>query len=388
VAHVITRLIVGGAQENTLATMIGHARTGAFDAELLVGPTYGPEGSLVGEARRAGIVMRRVPALLREINPPADAVALFHLATILFRGRFDIVHTHSSKAGILGRVAARIARVPIVIHTAHGWAFSDERATFRRGFVHAERWCAALTDAFIAVSAEDVLSASRLGIGRPEQYTIIRSGIDLARFSRPARDPADVRRELGIPDAARVMGSVMRLSPQKNPLALVETLSSLCEEFPDLVLVIVGDGPLRAEVQSLAATRGLAGRVILPGLRSDVPDLLGLFEIFVFSSWFEGLPRVVPQAMAAGLAVVSTDSGGVREAVSEGITGYVVARGDGAALTSRVRELLRDPERARAMGARGREHAVEFDVARMVMSIEDVYRGLLASRSARGVESA
>jgi glycosyltransferase involved in cell wall biosynthesis len=361
-----------------VATCVGHSRSGAFDAELFFGPTYGAEGSLVEDARRQGLVLRKIPTLLREVNPLADPCALAHLTYAFARGRYDVVHTHSSKAGILGRVAARAARVPIVVHTVHGWGFNDEGASLQPAFVRAERWCAPLADALIAVSEDAVTEALRRGVGRPEQYTVIRSGVDLTRFARPTGSTRRLREELGIPETARIVGSVMRLSPPKDPMGLVDLLAGVIARIPDVVLVIVGEGPMRAALEDHVATRRLSDRVYLPGLRSDVPEFLALFEVFVFSSGFEGLPRVVPQAMAAGLPVVATDVGGIREAVIDGGTGYLVAPGDREALVARTAELLIDGDRARTMGTAGRAHATRFDARTMIAEIEALYHRLLA----------
>lgn len=382
VAHVITRLIVGGAQENTLASVIGHRRRGAYDADLLVGPTYGSEGTLEPEAAAAGVDLVRVPMLLRETNPVADPIALADLVRRFRRGRYDVVHTHSSKAGILGRLAARIARVPHVVHTAHGWGFHPgQRPAVRRTYERVERAAADLAHALVVVTPRDRDKALELRIGRPERYEVIRSGIDVDRFATPTRHRDQVRDELGIPRDAVVVGSVMRLSPQKAPDILVDAVAPLCRRDPGLRLLIVGDGPLRAELEARIRRHGIESAVVLPGLRRDVPELLAAMDVFALSSRWEGLPRVLPQAMAASLPVVATAVDGSAEAVIEGENGHLVPTGDADALSAALGRMVADGELRRRMGAAGRARVAEFDVDTMVARIEALYDRLLAERT-------
>ena len=381
VAHVITRLIVGGAQENTLASVIELRRRGRFDADLILGPTYGPEGSLVPRARERGVAPRLVRSLRREVNPVLDPVALAALAGVFRQGRYDLVHTHSSKAGVLGRVAARLARVPVVVHTVHGWGFNDrQRPLVHRSFAALERWCAGFTDALVTVTPRDAEVGLTLGIGEPAQYTTIRSGIDIAHFGTPARSRAETRAELGLGEHHRVAVSVMRLVPQKAPLDVIDAAGRLVRDVPDARFLIVGDGPLRESVEARCRTLEIRERVVFTGLRPDVPDLLAASDVLALASLWEGLPRVIPQAMAAGLPVVATAVGGNAEAVVDGVTGLLVPPRDPAALGAALAALLADPDRARALGAAGRARVDEFSVHRMVDDIEALYETCLATR--------
>ena len=250
VAHVITRLIVGGAQENTLASVVEHRRRGRFASDLILGPTLGPEGSLVSEARTCGVEPRLVASLRRQVNPLMDAIALLSLVRVFRREQYDVVHTHSSKAGILARLAARIASVPVVVHTVHGWGFNDrQRPLVRNAYVSLERWCARFTDALITVTPRDAERGLSIGIGQPGLYTTIRSGIDIARFGASRQRREAVRAELGLAKGDRVVISVMRLTPQKAPLDLIDAVARLVRDVPDARVVIVGDGPLRNAVE-------------------------------------------------------------------------------------------------------------------------------------------
>lgn len=374
VAHVITRLIVGGAQENTLASVVELRRRGRFDADLILGPTYGPEGTLVPEARRLGVEPRLIRSLRREVNPLLDPVALGALTLMFRRDQYDIVHTHSSKAGVLGRIAARAARVPAIVHTVHGWGFNERQPLLvNRTFTAAERWCAGFTNVLVTVTPRDTEVGLALGIGRPAQYTTIRSGIDVAHFRTPHRSRQEVRSELGLSTDAPVVASVMRLVPQKAPLDFIDAAGRLLREIPDARILIVGDGPLRQTAEARCRALGIRKPFVFTGLRTDVPDLLAASDVLALASLWEGLPRVIPQAMAAGLPVVATAVAGNAEAVADGVTGILVPPRDPAALGTALAAVLADRARGKAMGAAGRARVDEFSVDRMVNDLEALY---------------
>jgi glycosyltransferase involved in cell wall biosynthesis len=371
-------MIVGGAQENTMLScaLVDRAR---FPSELLSGPETGSEGELHGETRARGVTHHLEPALVRALHPVKDAIAL------LRRGRWDIVHTHSSKAGILGRIAARLAGVPHVVHTVHGWGFTPgQPAHLYRLYVALERLCARWCDTLVVVANVDREDGLAHGIGRPAQYRLVRSGIQIEVYRDVATTRAEARARLGIPASALVVGSVGRLSPQKAPLDLLEGFAALARERADAHLAIVGDGPLRDEVEARVAALGLAGRVHLPGLRRDVPELLRAFDVFALASRWEGLPRVFPQAMAAGLPIVATRVDGAADAIEDGATGRLVEVGDAAGLGCALIELAGDPDRRRAMGERGRARVEEFSAARMARRLEGIYAALAEGRTPPG----
>lgn len=380
VLQVITRLIVGGAQETVMlvADMLDPAR---FDASVISGPQTGPEGSLIEAVRARGVPLTIEPALVREINPAKDLLAFVRLIRFIRRGRYDIVHTNSSKAGILGRWAARIAGVPIVVHTVHGWAHNDrQHPLVRRFYVFLEQLTQHITDRLIVVSPRNTEKGLADGIATPEKYITIRSGIELNRFRQPVRPREAVRAELGIPPDAAVVGMVTRLSPQKAPLDFVKAVARVTERRPDVHFVVVGDGPLRAEVEAQVAAGGLVDRFHLTGLRCDVPDLLHSFDIFALTSLWEGLPRVLTQAMAAGLAIVATAVDGNAEAVEDGVNGILTPPGEPQALAAALLRLLDDPTLAAEMGAVGRERSAEFGARKMVDDIAELYETLLVER--------
>jgi glycosyltransferase involved in cell wall biosynthesis len=381
VLHAITRLIVGGAQENTMLTaaLLDPAR---YAVEIVSGPQTGPEGSLIPEVRARGIRLTILPSLVRQVNPLRDAVALVALVRLVRRGRYDIVHTHSSKAGILGRWAARLAGVPIIVHTVHGWGHHDrQHPLVRRAYILLERITHRITDRLIVVSPRNTERGLADGIATPEKYVTIRSGIELDRFRLPSRPPEVVRAELGVPLESLVVGTVTRLSPQKAPLDFVAAAAQVAAQRQDVHFVIVGDGPLRAEVEAQLTALGLTGRVHLTGLRRDVPDLLHSFDIFVLTSLWEGLPRVLPQAMAAGLPVVTTAVDGTVEAVTDGLNGFLTPPGAPAAVASAVLCLLDDAALRGKMGQAGQTRVEEFGGYKMIQDIAALYEALLAERA-------
>jgi glycosyltransferase involved in cell wall biosynthesis len=383
VLHIITRLIIGGAQENTMLTaaLLDPAR---YTVEVISGPQTGPEGSLIPEVRARGIPLTILPSLVREIHPLKDPAAVAALARFIKQGRYDIVHTHSSKAGILGRWAARLANVPIIVHTVHGWAHHDrQRPLERRTYILLERITQRVTDRLVVVSPRNIEKGLADSIAVPKKYVTIRSGIELDRFRAPARPREAVRAELGIPQGAVVVGTVTRLSPQKAPLDFVAAAAQVAAQRRDARFVIVGDGPLRAEVEAQVSALGLAERVRLTGLRRDVPDLLHSFDIFALTSLWEGLPRVLPQAMAAGLPIVATAVDGNAEAVTDGVNGFLTPAGDPSAMAGGLLRMLDGPALRREMGWIGQTMVEEFGAVKMVQDIAALYEALLAEHTIR-----
>lgn len=380
VMHIITRLIVGGAQENTVLTaaLLDKRR---FDTEVISGPQTGPEGSLIDQVHQRGVPLTILPDLVREISPLHDLKALFKLARLIRRNRCDIIHTHSSKAGVLGRWAGWMAGVPIIVHTVHGWGHTDRQHPFVRSvYITLEKLTQRVTDRLIVVSPRNTEKGLADGIATPDKYVTIRSGIELDRFLRPSRSRAEMRAELSIPPDVPVMGTVARLSLQKAPLDFVTAAAIVADAIPQAHFVFVGDGPLRDQTEAAIEEAGLTTRFHLTGLRRDVPELLTTFDVFALSSLWEGLPRVLPQAMAAGLPMIATAIDGNAEAISDGVNGRLVPPADPPALARAVIALLRDPDAARRMGQAGLARVREFSAAKMVDDIARLYEALLSAK--------
>ena len=350
---------------------------GRFPSDLLCGPQTGSEGELHTETRARGVPLLIEPSLVREVDPPRDLLALWRLYRFMRAGKYDVVHMHSSKAGILGRVAARLAGVRAVVHTAHGWPFTRQQSGLGRQLdIALEKMCAPLCDTIVVVAEPDRVDGLRLGVGRPEQYRLIRSGIEIEGYRDVALSRAEARRRIGVPDDAFVIGTVGRLSPQKAPLDLLTAFVPVAAERPETHLVFVGDGPLRGDVEARAAAAGLTRRVHLLGLRRDVADLQRAFDVFALASRWEGLPRVFPQAMAAGLPIVATRVAGAPDAVVPDETGWLVEVGDTEGLANRLRTLAEDPALARRMGQAGLARVEEFSARRMVDQLAGLYQEL------------
>jgi glycosyltransferase involved in cell wall biosynthesis len=378
VLHPITRMIVGGAQENTMYTaeMLDYSR---FHTEILCGPQTGSEGSLIEETRQRDVPMIIIPDLVRQISPLQDMRTLRNLTSLVRANQYSIVHTHSSKAGILGRLAARNAGVPIIIHTVHGWSFHEYLSTpVRALYIMLERWAAKFTDALIVVAERDIHKGLNVKIGKPNQYKLIRSAIPLEEFDPSIVDRQSVRRELGIPENAPVVGNVGRFSEQKNPLDWTRVAGIIGRSHPSVHFLLVGDGPLRAQVFDRLEQEGIAERTILTGLRRDIPPLISAMDIFLLTSLWEGLPRVIPQSMAMRKPVVAFRVDGVSEAIHDGQTGFLCSPGDVSAMAQRCSYLIENPVERKVFGESGRAYTIEeFNLYKMIAQIEDVYETLI-----------
>lgn len=349
IVHLITRLELGGAQQNTLYCVEQHDRM-----RFAVGLWAGEGGILDARARSMEEAdVRIVPWLVHPIDPARDAIAVTRLASLL--RDVDLVHTHSSKAGILGRAAARLAGVPGIVHTVHGWSFNDvQPAVTRRFYVEAERAAARVTDRIVCVARFDRERGLGAGIGHPSQYRIVRSGIDPRLYVAPEGTRERVRRALGAGPQDVVVGSIANFKPQKGPLDFVEAARRARLRDPRLRFFIAGDGDLRPAAERAIADAGLGDAVHLLGWRDDVPELLAAMDIFLLTSLFEGLPRVVLQAMAASVPVVATDTGGVAEVVLDGKTGRLVPPGDPAAAAEAIVALAEHTDTRRRFAASAR----------------------------------
>ncbi|MEA3409523.1 MAG: glycosyltransferase, partial [Candidatus Eisenbacteria bacterium] len=374
VLHLITRLIVGGAQENTIAS-VQRVNPERYDSHLWCGPQIGSEGSLFQDARDRGELPRVVTNLVREIRPLRDLAVVVQLARLMRRERFDIVHTHCSKAGIVGRVAAKLAGVPHIIHSLHGWAFHDRmNSIVRRVYVASESMMEPWTRPLVSVSKQTTKDGLEAGIGAPENYRLIRSGIPLDRFRADKARGRAVRAQLGINENDIVIGSVGRLAPQKNPMDFVKIAELLLARHTNLTFLYVGDGPMRESIEAATAARGIAESVRLLGVRDDVPDLLRAMDVFILTSLWEGLPRVVLQALATGLPVVAYNTAGIAEAVVQERNGFLVARGAVDETVELLDRLINDPI---ARAEMGRTAADDFDPAfsedGMISDLERLY---------------
>jgi glycosyltransferase involved in cell wall biosynthesis len=386
VAHVITRLIVGGAQENTVATALGLHKKYGVEVQLISGPTIGPEGSLEPEVNRIPGLLTILPQLVRPIHPLKDFRALKALEKFFREHKPDIVHTHSGKAGILGRLAGRRAEVPIIIHTIHGPSFG----TFQNGlsnfiFRFAEQKAARSTTHFVVVAEamkEQYLAA---GIGKPEQYTKIFSGFALQPFLE-AQNDLELRNQFGFKPDDFVVGKIARLFKLKGHDDLLTVAPELIRQNPKIKFLLVGDGEWRSRLQALARDHGVERNFAFAGLvpPAEVPRYIGIMDALVHLSLREGLPRALPQALAAGKPVIAYDCDGAREICLDGQTGFLIPPGDLSALKARLLQLAGDKELCLKLGSAGSGFVREnFAVEKMVDEIYNLYQKLAAERGSR-----
>lgn len=387
IAHVITRLIVGGAQENTVASVLGLRGRHQLDVQLISGPTQGSEGSLLPVLNANEFPITEVTDLVRPVHPLRDFRALRTLTSLFRETKPDLVHTHSGKAGILGRIAARKAGVPVIVHTIHGPSFGRfQGAVANWVFRFAERRVGRFTDHFVSVSEAMTDQYLAAGIGSRPLYTKILSGFDLEPFHRAQNDPA-LRSRLGLAESDFVIGKIARLAPLKGLEDLLRILPELTRDCPRLKLVLVGDGPLRPELEKEAARLGVQDHVRFAGLvaPADIPRYFGIMDIVVHFSYREGLPRAVSQGMAAAKPVVAYDCDGAREVCRDGQTGFLIPPGDLTLAKKRICELSRNPELRSKLGHQGQRLVTElFSVERMVDELRLLYGRLWEARKASG----
>ena len=382
VIHIITRLVVGGAQENTVATVLGLRRKSGVEVSLISGPTIGPEGSLEFSLQAAGANFEIVPELVRPVHPWNDWLALRRLEKILREQKPGIVHTHSGKAGILGRLAARRAGVPIIIHTIHGPSFGNfQNAAANFIFRAAEKYAVRTTSHFIVVAdamKEQYLAAD---IGTPGQYTKIFSGFALEPFLA-AKNNLELRKRLGIAPDDFVIGKISRLFKLKGHDDLFAVAPELIRRHPKIKFLLVGDGEWRGRFENLAKTLGLEKNFIFTGLvpPAEVPRYVGIMDALVHLSLREGLPRALPQALAAAKPVVAYDCDGAREVCRDGQTGFLIKPGDLTGLKNRLLQIANDPALCKKYGQSGTDFVRKnFAVEKMVDSIYNLYLKLAAA---------
>jgi glycosyltransferase involved in cell wall biosynthesis len=378
-------MILGGAQEDALVTVNALRRTGAYEAGIVAGPETGPEGELLSEARGCGLPVRVVPEMRRAVRPVLDLAAVSALRRLFSELKPDIVQTHSSKAGVLGRLAARAAGVPVVIHRVHGVAFGPWQTRFgNTAFVAAERAAAPLADRLVTVA--DFLKDQCLaaGVGRPEQFETIRCGFDVRPYLDAGPETRErVRREFGFLEDDLVIVKIARLSELKGHGYVLAAAPEVLRELPRAKFLFVGGGKLRGDLERDAREKLPAGTVRFTGLvpRERIPGVLAASDILVHAGLREGLPLVLVQAMLAGRPVVSFDLDGAPEVVLPGETGLLIEPGDKAGLARAVVGLGRDPGRRAALSARGRAACREaFGLETLVRSIDRLYRGLLREK--------
>ena len=381
VARVIARLNIGGPAQHAILLAAGLDRT-RFSTTLVTGVVGRGEGDFSGMAHARGVDPVVIPELGRAIHPARDLMALIKLVRLFRALRPDIVHTHTAKAGTLGRLAARFARVPVKIHTFHGHVLEGYfPRPVTRAFLEIERRLARTTDRLVTVSPRLKAQLLAMGIGRPEQVEVVPLGLDLERFRRALPASPTLRPSLGLAEGAPLLGIVGRLVPIKDHATLFRALARLHAEGRIAHLAVVGDGEERVRLEGLARSLGLGLQIHFLGWRVDLETILGELDVVICASRNEGTPVALIEAMATGTPVLSTEVGGVADLVTHGLTGWLVSPGDPDAMARGIRHLLDDGPLRGRLAAAGREVALDrHEVACLISRVEVLYTDLLPKK--------
>lgn len=378
IAEVITRLDQGGSPEVVLALLRGldHER---YAVTLISGLTMNMADNLSENIKDKRIKFIYLPSLVRNINPVLDAIAFFKLYGIFKRERFGIVHTHTSKAGALGRLAAKLAGTPVVIYNTHGHVFYGYfNQFFNKLIMYIEKFLANFSDAIITLSKKEKDDFVSLKIAKPDKLRVIYNGIDLDKFANTQVDIKKNKKELDLPLDCPVVGLISRLEPVKDPLGFIEAAKIICSAIPNSCFLIVGDGFLRSKVEERARQLGIKEKVIFTGFREDIPEILKTLDLVVLCSLNEGLGISLIEAQAAGIPVIATQVGGIPEVVIDGETGILVLPGKPEALAKAVIGLLQDRPRLLRMGRSAQAWVrSRFSIASMLREYSDLYEKLI-----------
>ncbi len=383
--RIITRYIKGGADRNVYHSINALLKTGRYEIDLIAGRDS--DRDFLKQFNNVRIHL--LDSLVRDISPMNDLKALWQIYRIVKQNRYRIVHTHTAKAGFLGRIAAQKANAPCVIHGVHGVTFHPNLPWMRNQLYMAlERWAGRRTDCFVSVGKELTQVYLEAGVGRPEQYRLIRSGMELERFIEAGQNRAQIRsemrRSLGFEDDHILIGLVGRLEPVKGCHAFLDAAAKLSQTRPNARFLIVGDGSLRGQLQERARRNGLHKTTRFAGYRNDIHHVMASLDALAICSTIEGLPQVAVQAAAVGIPIAAFRAVGVSEAVKDGVNGYTVEIGDTEALTERLSQIAADLETARKMGLKGRkivgsEWTIACQQAKTVELYEEMERRFLAA---------
>ncbi len=382
--HVITRLDMGGSAQNTLLTCKGLSKKYemilAHGQSLESNMTAAQRQTLEEQVRAAqqeGVRFLRVPDLVRRIDLFCDLRAGITLYKHIRREKPALVHTHSSKAGILGRLAARLAGVPLIVHTPHGHVFYGHFGpAASRAFLILERIFDRMTHRLIALTEGERKDYLDLSVSGPQKIDIIHSGVDIDRFLPGRTDIADLKKQLGIKADSLVVGTIGWLQPVKAPGVLLDAMLPIWGKKIDALLVFVGQGELETALREKAIARGVEDRVFFLGWRSDVHHVVQLFDLFVLPSLNEGMGRVLVEAMAAAKPVVASKTGGIPDLVQHGVNGFLVKPGDARELSFHIEKLLSAGHLRSEMGKRGQTLASGYSIEKMIAKTDALYFSL------------
>jgi glycosyltransferase involved in cell wall biosynthesis len=380
VVHIITRLILGGAQENTLLTVEDQHHLHGDQVTLVTGPAIGPEGSLIERAKTRGLDVRIIPELRRSIHPWRDWSSYRQFVNLLRALRPHVVHTHSGKAGLLGRAAAFKLGIPCV-HTIHGPSFHAYQSRMAHEvFRAAEKWAARRCDRLVSVCDAMTDQYVAAGVAPRDKFVTVYSGMEVEPFLNPPRPREVLRRELGFEPQHVVVGKVARMFHLKGHADVIEAAKVVVAAQPNVRYLFVGDGILRHELLGQIAAAGLSSHFVFAGLASSdrVPELIGATDIVVHASLREGLARVLPQGLISGKPVVSYDVDGAREVVIPGETGFLIPPRSVGELAQALIALAADPRMREQFGQTGRSRFTDqFRHEKMTRRLREIYQSLI-----------
>jgi glycosyltransferase involved in cell wall biosynthesis len=384
ILHIITRLDMGGSAQNTLLTCHKMARKyemvlvhGLSQESNMTDSETAAVEAQIENARVNGVRIVSTPALVRRVSPARDILALYDLIRIIQKEKPDIVHTHTSKAGILGRLAAKLINVPYIVHTPHGHVFYGHFGPLLSHiFIWIEKIFACFTDRMIPLTKGEKKDYLKHSLCAPGKLFKIHSGVDIEKFKQAPVSVVDKKRSLGLARNGLIVGFIGWLLPIKGPNHLLRAMQEIWQDHEDTILVFIGKGDLAVDLRTEALKTGANGRVHFLGWRNDIPEIMPLFDIFVLPSLNEGMGRVLVEAMAAGKPIVASNVGGIPDLVQHDINGLLVPPGDVKALAAGIRQLINDPAKAKMMGQRGRERCHHFSLEAMVKKIDALYLSL------------
>ena len=387
ILHIITRLDMGGSAQNTLLTC--RELSSKYEMVLVHGPslesnmTDSEKRSVkkaIDEAKQRGVEFICISSLLRRIHPAKDIRTILLLIWLIVKEKPVIVHTHSSKAGILGRLAAKLAGAPIIIHTPHGHVFYGHfNPQASKIFLWIEKWFANLTDRIIALTEGEKKDYVNLSVGQPENLLTIHSGVDTRCYVSAPVNVIEKKQSLGLLPNGFLIGFVGWLLPIKGPMHLLRAMPKVWKEHPDISLVFVGRGNLDVELRAVTLQFNAYGRVHFLGWRDDIEEIMQIFDIFVLPSLNEGMGRVLVEAMAAGKPAVASRVGGIPDLVKDQKTGLLVPPGDEQALAEAILWFVNNPSEAKNMGAAGRLYCHRFSLEAMIEKLDHLYAKLIFS---------
>ena len=375
VLHIITRLDKGGSAENTFLTVTGLDKT-SYDVTLMSGPVEEPIQDRRKQIGKYGIKHVFIPELVRNISLVNDLKTIIKIYRILRKEKFDIVHTHTSKAGLLGRLAAKLARIPIIIHTPHGHVFFGYFGPFRsKMFIFLEKLASRITDKIIALTNREKEDYKSFGVIDEDKSVVIYSGIELNKFKDfSLSEKQNFKKELGIPENSLIIGTVGRLVPVKGPEFLIEAAKHIISKYPDTFFMFTGDGYLRQDLEKKAFGLGLKDNIIFLGWRDDAVKIFSIYDVFVLPSLNEGMGRVLVEAMALGKPIVASNIGGIPDLVTHGKNGFLVPPKNPEQFAKHIQILIEDKEKREKMGLEGKEIAMNFRAENMVKKIDKLYK--------------